>query len=237
MITFKIGDKVRHKEVEAAGVGEVIEIVGGHVRVQYPTWYGKCLDNPDELELVDEPCPAQAAVEGSPLPEPFTHGDAIPAAAFSTAPIDVGSFKAPSCPSCGSTGDFHWSHCTVGIKAIDPATIEFTQSYEDDRLDAIAASTDIKAEIADEAKRIVSGARRSAYGKPEQNFERIAAMWTAYAKAKGWPVEFTAGDISPLMILMKIARIVESPDHYDSWVDAVGYSLTGAEVNKVRSSA
>jgi len=96
---------------------------------------------------------------------------------------------------------------------------------------------DIKATIADEAKRIVSGARRSAYGKPEQNFSRIAAMWTAYAKAKGWPIEFTARDVSPMMVLMKLARIVETEDHYDSWVDLVGYSLTGAEVNGVSKPA
>jgi hypothetical protein len=90
---------------------------------------------------------------------------------------------------------------------------------------------DIKTHIADEAKRIVSGARRSAYGTPEANFERISALWTGYAKAKGWPIEFTASDVSPLMILMKLARIVESPTHLDSMVDTVGYALTMAEVN------
>lgn len=98
---------------------------------------------------------------------------------------------------------------------------------------AAAAQQDVKVAIADEAKNIVAGARRTAYGKPEQNFERIAHFWTAYAKAKGWPIEFTASDISPLMRLMKEARIVESPNHRDSHVDLVGYALTGAEVNKV----
>lgn len=102
-----------------------------------------------------------------------------------------------------------------------------------DRTAFDAAHPDIKTTIADEAKRIVSGARRSAYGKPEQNFERISAFWTAYAKAKGWPIEFTAADVSPMMRLMKEARLVESPGHYDSFVDLVGYTLTGAEVNGV----
>ena len=37
--------------------------------------------------------------------------------------------------------------------------------------------TDIKVVIADEAKNIVAGARRSAYGTPEDNFERIARFW------------------------------------------------------------
>lgn len=96
---------------------------------------------------------------------------------------------------------------------------------------------DIKAEIADEAKRIVSGARRSAYGTPEQNFERIARFWQAYFENTGrGDVKITAADVSPLMRLMKEARLCETPDHKDSFVDIVGYTLTGAEVNRVKPS-
>lgn len=92
---------------------------------------------------------------------------------------------------------------------------------------------DIKTHIADEAKRIVSGARRSAYGTPENNFTRIAIMWNAYFFAKGYNVVIEVSDISPMMRLMKEARILESPDHYDSHIDLIGYTLTGAEVNGV----
>jgi hypothetical protein len=97
---------------------------------------------------------------------------------------------------------------------------------------------DIKARIADAAKDIVAGARRSAYGTPEQNFERIARFWQAYFENTGrGAVKITAADVSPLMRLMKEARLCETPDHYDSHVDLVGYTLTGAEVNGVKSSA
>jgi hypothetical protein len=96
-----------------------------------------------------------------------------------------------------------------------------------------APAQDVKAAIADEAKRIVSGARRAAYGKPEDNFSRIAAYWNAYAQCKGWDVVFTAADVSPMMRGMKEARLAETPDHRDSFVDLVGYTLTGAEVNGV----
>lgn len=92
---------------------------------------------------------------------------------------------------------------------------------------------DVKAAIADEAKRIVTGARRSAYGTPEDNFMRIARFWTAYMRNTGRDVEITAGDVSPFMRLMKEARLCETPDHRDSYVDLVGYTLTGAEVNGV----
>lgn len=87
--------------------------------------------------------------------------------------------------------------------------------------------------LMDEAKAIVSGARRSTYGTPERNFDRIALFWNAYFAATGRDVELTAADVSPLMRLMKEARLCESPDHRDSFVDIIGYTLTGAEVNGV----
>jgi hypothetical protein len=92
---------------------------------------------------------------------------------------------------------------------------------------------DVKIAIADEAKRIVAGARRSAYGSPEQNFDRIARFWTAYFQNTGRELTISAADVSPLMRLMKEARLCESPSHRDSFVDLIGYTLTGAEVNKV----
>lgn len=96
-----------------------------------------------------------------------------------------------------------------------------------------APKPDVKAAIADEAKNIVSGARRNAYGRPEDNFERIARFWQAYFLNTGRNVEITAEDVSPMMRLMKEARLCETPDHRDSFVDLVGYTLTGAEINGV----
>lgn len=93
---------------------------------------------------------------------------------------------------------------------------------------------DIKTAIADEAKSIVAGARRSAYGKPEDNFARIARFWDAYFKNTGRDIDVTSADVSPMMRLMKEARLAETPDHRDSFVDLIGYAMTGAEVNGVR---
>lgn len=107
------------------------------------------------------------------------------------------------------------------------------QPANDSFVDAVLAKPDVKAAIADEAKKIVTGARRSAYGKPEDNFARIARFWQAYFLNTGRDVEVTAADVSPLMRLMKEARLCETPDHRDSFVDLVGYALTGAEINGV----
>lgn len=87
-----------------------------------------------------------------------------------------------------------------------------------------------KAETAmEEAARIVSGARRNAYGHPEDNFQRIADLWTAYLKGDkdqrfGLSPHMLPQDVAHLMILMKIARLLESPKHRDSVVDIIGYA-------------
>jgi hypothetical protein len=93
---------------------------------------------------------------------------------------------------------------------------------------------DVKAELADEAKAIVTGARRSAYGTPEMNFERIARFWHMYFLNTNRTVKIRAADVSPMMRLMKEARLCETPDHRDSFVDLIGYALTGAEVNGLK---
>lgn len=94
--------------------------------------------------------------------------------------------------------------------------------------------TDIKAQIAAKAVEIVNGARRGTYGTPEDSFERIACFWTAYMLNTGRKVTITAEDISPMMRLLKEARLCEDPKHIDSFVDLIGYTLTGAEVNGVK---
>lgn len=100
--------------------------------------------------------------------------------------------------------------------------------------DYIEQKQDIKKYLVAEADRIVNGARRTAYGNPENNFERIAKFWQAYFENTGRPeARITAADVSPLMRLIKEARLCETPDHLDSFTDLIGYTLTGAEVNKV----
>lgn len=78
-------------------------------------------------------------------------------------------------------------------------------------------------------------ARPKAYGPPERNFDRIARFWSVYAHdAMGAPPDmrtFTATDVACMMALMKIARLEETPDHVDSWVDLAGYAACGAEVS------
>lgn len=98
--------------------------------------------------------------------------------------------------------------------------------------------SDIKKEIADEAVGIVNGTRRTDYGSPENNFRRIARFWNAYLTNIGFLSstdcdELEAKDVAAMMRLMKEARLAQTPDHRDSYVDLVGYALCGAEVAPV----
>lgn len=73
-----------------------------------------------------------------------------------------------------------------------------------------------------EAEEAVCSDRNKHYGDPEDNFEDIAKLWTAYKN-----VTFTRGDVAVFMMLVKIARMKTSPDLNDHWVDIAGYAACG----------
>lgn len=92
-----------------------------------------------------------------------------------------------------------------------------------------------KAELLKEALGIVEK-RGLAYGKPENNFKRIAGLWELYVNQRESHtnvfISITETDVAALMVLMKVARLMEKPDHLDSWLDIAGYAACGAEVSR-----
>lgn len=76
--------------------------------------------------------------------------------------------------------------------------------------------------ILDEAKAAVAD-RGKNYGDVYTNHERIATMWTVLLGH-----EVKAEQVAMMMVALKLARLVETPDHMDSWVDIAGYAWTGA---------
>ena len=89
---------------------------------------------------------------------------------------------------------------------------------------------DVKESVLAEAQRIVTGARRAAYGKPEDNFLRIVRLWNAHLLNTGRPGNLAPRDVAIFMDLMKTARLAETPDHRDSIVDKIGYTACYAEM-------
>jgi len=94
---------------------------------------------------------------------------------------------------------------------------------------------DPRARVLVEAAGCVLAHRQKAYGPPEDNFTNIARLWNAYLRAKA--VECVGDDycVDPLgsvdvaifEILVKVARLAETPDHLDSWTDIAGYAACG----------
>jgi hypothetical protein len=85
---------------------------------------------------------------------------------------------------------------------------------------------------ADEA---VNGSRPEDYGSPENSFETIANLWTAWrngqAESGDQLVHYSASDVAAMLALLKLARLAQNPNHQDSWVDLAGYAACGGEVS------
>lgn len=79
--------------------------------------------------------------------------------------------------------------------------------------------------ILEMAQKIVDGDREQTYGDPAKNMRNIAALWTAWLRARGWNYDgqLMVPDIACMMTLMKLARLANHPTHLDSQVDIAGY--------------
>jgi len=62
------------------------------------------------------------------------------------------------------------------------------------------------------------------YGTPLENFTRIAQLWSVVLG-----IEVQPHEVGLCMDLVKTARLVETPDHYDSWKDKAGYAAASIE--------
>jgi hypothetical protein len=79
-------------------------------------------------------------------------------------------------------------------------------------------------ECLDAAAQCVLQDRASQYGGMEDNFGRIALLWSDYLGVK-----LDAVDVAMCMALLKVARIRNNKGHADSFVDLAGYAACGAE--------
>ena len=75
------------------------------------------------------------------------------------------------------------------------------------------------------AKAIINGPRNDDYGPARDNFMRVAIGWSViFAK----PI--TPKQVALAMDWLKTARLVNRLDHTDGWVDKIGYSAIGVEL-------
>ncbi len=79
-------------------------------------------------------------------------------------------------------------------------------------------------EILNKAESLVNGPRAKEYGDAHENHARIAQMWSVLLDK---PV--TIQQVYQCMVAVKLARLVVTPDHEDSWIDICGYGALGGE--------
>jgi hypothetical protein len=79
--------------------------------------------------------------------------------------------------------------------------------------------------ILQQAIDLTHGDRNKNYGAPLVNHQRIAAIWSVILG-----VEVTPSQVALCMVGVKIARLVATPDHLDSFIDGAAYMAIAGEI-------
>lgn len=87
-------------------------------------------------------------------------------------------------------------------------------------------------EILDEAKHLVNGPRAKDYGEAYDNHERVAKLWSSVLN-----INVSVSQVYMCLLLLKVARLVVTPNHKDSWIDIAGYASLGGEVDEKRKQS
>jgi len=82
-----------------------------------------------------------------------------------------------------------------------------------------------RGEILKEADRLTHGDRNKNYGTPLVNHQRIANLWSVWLET-----EITPAQAAMCLALVKVARLIETPDHLDSFVDLAAYASIAGEI-------
>lgn len=80
-------------------------------------------------------------------------------------------------------------------------------------------------EILEDAIHLIYQDRQAEYGTPQDNFKRIASLWSVVLETKieEWQVALCMNQV-------KVARLVQSPDKLDGWIDGAAYMAIGGEL-------
>jgi len=80
-------------------------------------------------------------------------------------------------------------------------------------------------EILEEAARLTGIDRNKNYGDPYTNHKRIADIWSVILQQ-----EITPSQVALCMVGVKLARLIETPDHTDSFIDGAAYMAIAGEI-------
>lgn len=89
----------------------------------------------------------------------------------------------------------------------------------------IIKTADHPKSLLQQAHEVIHGDREKTYGDPAKNLNNIASYWSIHLSAScGEKITLTAQDVCVMMILLKQARLVNTPADKDSLLDTAGYA-------------
>jgi len=88
-------------------------------------------------------------------------------------------------------------------------------------------------DILKKSAEIISGPRAADYGDALENFSRIAEGWNIIVeKAVETHGSLTPQHVALMMDWLKTARLLNTLDHEDSWIDKCGYVAIGGSFSE-----
>lgn len=82
-----------------------------------------------------------------------------------------------------------------------------------------------RGDILRKAHELTHGERDKNYGTPLKNHQRIAAIWSVILEQ-----EIRPDQVALCMAGVKIARLIETPNHLDSFIDGAAYLAIAGEI-------
>ena len=76
------------------------------------------------------------------------------------------------------------------------------------------------------AASLITNDRQQVYGTPYQNFGRIAQLWSVILGRA-----ISRAEVALCMDAVKTARLIQTPEDEDGWIDKCGYSAIGGELS------
>ena len=101
---------------------------------------------------------------------------------------------------------------------------ELYPEYVSSGMIPVVKAKNTRVKVLENAKQLVNKDRAEVYGDSKINHDRIAKLWSVILGN-----EITSQQVIMSMTALKLARLIETPDHTDTWTDICGYGALGGE--------
>lgn len=101
---------------------------------------------------------------------------------------------------------------------------ELYPEYVSSGMIPVVKAKNTRVKVLENAKQLVNKDRAEVYGDSKINHDRIAKLWSVILGK-----EITSQQVIMCMTALKLARLIETPDHTDTWTDICGYGALGGE--------